>query len=70
MVQRSQRLRFTLKASQPIGVMGDRAGEDLDRDVAVQRRVSRPKHLAHPAFANLRCDCIDAEARAGSKGQR
>ena len=70
MIQGGQRLRFTLKASQPIGVMGDCVGEDLDRDVAVQRRVPRPKHLAHPAFAYLRRDCVDAEASAGNKGQR
>ena len=29
----------------------------------------RPIHLAHAAFADLRGDFVDAEARAGSEGQ-
>ena len=39
------------------------------RDVAIQLRVGRPIHLAHAAFADLRGDFVDAEARAGSQGQ-
>ena len=70
MIQGGQRLRFTLQASQPIGVMGDRFGEDLDRNVAVELRVAGAKDLAHAAFTNRRNDFVDAEARAGSKGQR
>ena len=49
--------------------MRERLGQDLDRDVSVQLRVARSIHLAHPAFANLRDDFVDAETGAGGEGQ-
>ena len=39
------------------------------RDVAIQFRVAGAIYLAHPAFADLRGDFVDAEAGAGGKGQ-
>ena len=44
--------------------------QDLDRDLALQPGVGRPKYLPHPAFADRRGDIVNAEARARSKGQR
>jgi hypothetical protein len=40
--------------------------QDLQRDVAIQRRIAGPIHFAHAAFADLGSDFVDAETRAGS----
>ena len=61
---------FALKAREPIGVSRERRRQDLDRDLALQLRVGRAIHLAHAALADLRGDFVDAEAGAGSEGQR
>jgi len=37
MVQRGQGLGFTLEAREPIGVMRERLGQDLDGDVSIAR---------------------------------
>ena len=68
MIQRRERLRLALEPRQALGVRGERVGQDLDRDLAAERRVRRPIDLPHPAFADLRGDFVDAEARAGSEG--
>ena len=54
MIERRERLGFALEPRKPIGVVGERLWQDLDRDVAIQLRVPRSKHLAHAAFADLR----------------
>ena len=43
--------------------------QNLDGDLTLQLRVGRPIHLAHPAFADLRGDVVNAEAGAWSEGQ-
>ena len=69
MIQRRERLRLAFEARQAFGVCGERVGQDLDRDLAAQRRVRRPVDLPHAAFADLGGDFVDAEARAGGQGQ-
>ena len=69
MIQRSESLGFTLEAREPIGVVGEGFGEDLDRDVAIQLRVAGAKDLPHTPFANRRDDVVDAESGTGSEGQ-
>ena len=69
MIQRREHFRFALKAREPIGIGRERGRQDLDRDLTFQPRVGRPIHLPHPAFADLRGDFVDAEARAGGEGQ-
>ena len=69
MVQRRERLGFPLKAREPLGVLGERIGQDLDRHLAAEAGVCGAIDRAHPALADLRGDVIDAEARAGSEGQ-
>ena len=69
MIQRGEGLGFTLEASQAIRVVRKRLGEDLDRDVAVQLRIARAKHLAHPADTDAGDDFVDAETGAGFEGQ-
>lgn len=61
MVQRRERLGFTLEAREAIGVAGERVGQDLERDIAIQLRIARAKHLAHAAFAELVEDAIGPE---------
>ena len=58
-------LRFALEPREPIGVGGERLGQDLDRDVAIQLRVARAIDLAHAAGAEGRQDLVRAEAGAG-----
>ena len=58
MVQRCEHLRFTFEPRQPLGVARKIRGQDLDRDVAVERRIGRPPDRAHPAFAELFDDAV------------
>ena len=69
MIQRREDFRFALKACEPLSILGDRRRQDLDRDLAFQLGVGGPIYLAHPAFADLRGDFVDAEARAGCESQ-
>ncbi len=64
-----QRLRFAREPREPVGIAGERVGQDLQRDVAIELRIARTEHLAHPACADAGDDFVDAEARAGSEGQ-
>ena len=70
MIQRRERLRFALEAGEPLGVAGERVGQDLDRDVAIQLRVARAIDLAHAAGPKGGEDLVRAEANAGQEGQR
>ena len=45
MIQRRERLRLALEPRQAVGVRGERVRQDLDRDLATERRVRRPIHL-------------------------
>ena len=49
MIQRRERLRFALEPREPLGIGGERLGQDLDRDVATELRVARAIDLAHAA---------------------
>ena len=69
MVQRGEGLRFALEACEPLGVVRERLGQDFDRDVSVQLGIAGSIHLAHPAFADLGRDLVDAKAGAGGEGQ-
>ena len=65
MVQRRERLGFALEARQALGVGGEHVRQDLDRDLAPQRRVGAPPDLPHPALADLGRDVVDAEGVPG-----
>ena len=52
MIERGQRLRFSRKTRQAIGVARERVRQDLQRDVAIEPGVSRAIHLAHAAGAD------------------
>ena len=46
---------------------GERLGQDLDRDNAIETRVARFVDLAHAARAERRDDLVRAETGAGGK---
>ena len=52
MVEGRECLRFALESRQALEVGSERLGQDLDRDLATPRGVSRSLHLSHPAFAD------------------
>ncbi len=49
MVESRGRLRFLLKASQPVSVLRDESWQDLDRYLALQGRIAGAIDLAHSA---------------------
>jgi hypothetical protein len=65
-IQRREGLGFTLEAREAVGVVRERLGQNLDRDVAIQLRVAGAEDLAHAAFADRRGDLVDAESIAES----
>ena len=69
MVERSQHFGFALKTREPVAIGGERGRQDLDRDLALEPGVGRPKHLPHPSFADLRSDFVDAETAARRERQ-
>ena len=62
MVQRGERLRLALEPGEPLGILRERVGQDLDRHVATERRVARAIDLAHAAGAEGGEDFVRAEA--------
>ncbi|MEY4634549.1 MAG: hypothetical protein RJA55_347 [Acidobacteriota bacterium] len=68
MIERRQRLGLALEPRQALGVSRERVGQDLDGDLAAERRFGRSPHLPHSAFADRRDDFVDADAGAGSQG--
>jgi hypothetical protein len=70
MIERCERLGFACESGESVGVIGERIREDLQRDVAIEFRVTRPIHLPHPAFADLGGDFVDAETGTGCEGHR
>jgi hypothetical protein len=68
-IQRREHFSFALKLREPIGVGCEGRRQDLDRNLALESRVGRPEYQPHPAFAKRCGDVVDAETRAGSRGQ-
>src|ERR1700719_516749 len=68
MVQRSQHLGFTLKASKSLGIVRERFGENLDRYITPQLCVMGLVNFSHAARTNRASDFIRAEL--GASGER
>ena len=58
MIQRGQQLRFALEARDTLGVVGNRCGQQLQRDVAPERGIACAIDLAHAASAEQRDDLV------------
>ena len=69
MAERGEHLRFSPKSRQSVGIGDEGAGQDLQRDVAIEPGVASAIHLAHAAGANGIDDFVGAEARAGVKAK-
>ena len=65
MVQRRERPRLALEPHQPVGVGGERVGQDLERHVASELGVAGAIDLPHAAGAERRHDLVGAEPDAG-----
>jgi hypothetical protein len=51
MIQRRQDFRLALKAGEAVRIGGDRRGQHLQGDLALQVGIGGPIHLSHPALA-------------------
>ena len=70
MIQRGQHVRLAREARPPIGIVHERVGQNLQRDIALQLRVVRAIHLAHAAFADQPRDAIRTDRRARLEPRR
>src|SRR5262249_47238842 len=62
MVQRRQDLRFAAEPRKTIRIVCNGGQQNLDGDAAIQLRIVRVIHSAHPAFTQLLDDAIRADA--------
>jgi hypothetical protein len=69
MIEGRENFSFSLEARQSVGARCQRHRENLDRDLALQLRVSGSIHLAHPTGSHGGDDLKRAEAGAGREGQ-
>ena len=70
MIERSQDAGFTTKPCPAIVIEWMAPGENLDRDVAAEPRVSRAVDLTHAAGAEQLLDLIGAEPRTAHEAWR
>jgi hypothetical protein len=70
MLKRGDGARLALEPLSEIGIGGERRGEDLDGDEAIEPDVPRLVHLAHAAGSQRAQDFIRAEANAGNQAHR
>ena len=61
MVQRREHLRLALEARHALGVVGERLGQDFDRDVAAELGVVRAVDLAHATRADGSEDFVGSQ---------
>ena len=67
MIERREQLGLALEARQPVGVLGEKIRQDLDRHLAVERGVERAPHHTHPTLADLLDEAVVAELLAGGE---
>ena len=60
MIERSEDPCFAFEACEAIGVARESTRQNLDCDVASERRVARAVYLPHPAHAKRRDDFVRA----------
>src|SRR6185295_19921375 len=68
MIELPRRARLALEAAEAVLVLGERLGQDLDRDVPLQPGVPGAVDLAHPARAEERLDLVWPEVCALRNG--
>jgi hypothetical protein len=68
--QRGDCLGFQFEAGQPVGVVGELRGEQLQGHVPAQARIAGTIDLAHAARAERRDDLIRANPSRGGRQRR
>ena len=63
--ERRDRARLALEALAQLRIAGERRGQDLDRDHAIEPGIARPIHFAHAARADEGDDFVGAELCPG-----
>ena len=67
-VERGEQLRLALEAREPVGVGGERGGQQLQSHLAAEPRVRRAVDLAHAAGADRPDDLVRPEALSRRDG--
>jgi hypothetical protein len=67
MIQRRERRRLAFKPSQPFGIAGKLLGQDLQRNIPPQARVTCTIHLAHAAGPQRADDFVWTYEGAGNE---
>ena len=67
MIQGGEHARFALEPRQPVRIVNDRIGKDLDRDLALEARITGAIDLAHATRAECADDFIGAETSTGGE---
>ena len=70
MVQRREDVRLAGEAGEPVGVLRERPGHDLEGHFALETRVARAPDLAHASGSERAEDLVGPEAGAGSDEHR
>ncbi len=68
--ERCQKRRFALEAQQPLRLGGYIVRQNLDRDLALQKPMSRPVDLSHTARTERRENLVLADGASGSEPHR
>ena len=61
MVERREHVGLALEADEPVTIVDEGLGEDLQRDVAGELCIGRPVHPSHTAFAEESDDVVVSE---------
>ena len=69
-IERRQNLRLAFEPREPVEIVGEEFGEDLQRDVAIELRVTRAIHLAHPTGTKGGKDFVRAESSTEDESQK
>ena len=60
-IERGEQLRLALQTAHVLRIVGNRRGQDLERDLAVEPGVGRAVDLTHAAGTERRDDLVDAQ---------
>ncbi len=64
-IQRGRHFLFTFEPGNTVVVLGDRRGQDLERDLAFEAGIAGAEHFAHAAGAEGGHDLVGADPSAG-----
>ena len=64
MVECRERLRLALEAREPVGIVREQSGKNLESDVTIELRVPGSIDFAHPAGADRPENFVDADPTA------